>query len=101
VRIICATHQTSKPWWTKTAFARTCFYRLNVIELRMPPLRECRDDTPLLASASWSGRPMPPGCRYARLSPRRPGGVAGNCPFPGNDAELENVPGACPRIAVQ
>jgi two-component system response regulator PilR (NtrC family) len=73
-------------------FRQDLFYRLNVIELRMPALRECREDIPALArhilQRLWRKRPAVPapaafGCR-AR-------GIAGGYPFPGNVRELENV----------
>ena len=49
VRVICATHQDLKLLVEQGRFRQDLFYRLNVIELRMPALRECRDDVPMLA----------------------------------------------------
>src|SRR5204863_4600671 len=43
VRIICATHQNLTALAETGRFRRDLYYRLNVIELRMPPLRECRE----------------------------------------------------------
>ena len=48
VRLICATHQDLKQLVTQGKFRQDLFYRVNVIELRMPPLRECREDIPPL-----------------------------------------------------
>ena len=49
VRIISATHQNLRDLVDKGRFRQDLFYRLNVIELRMPSLRECSEDIPLLA----------------------------------------------------
>ena len=46
VRVICATHQDLRALVEQGRFRQDFFYRLNVIELRMPALRECRDDIP-------------------------------------------------------
>ncbi|MBX6393552.1 MAG: sigma-54-dependent Fis family transcriptional regulator, partial [Burkholderiales bacterium] len=66
------------------------YYRLNVIELRMPSLRECREDIPLLSRAilqrlaDEAGTPVPKLSRAAEQAL-----VAYD--FPGNIRELENV----------
>src|SRR5205085_8268294 len=44
VRVISATHQNLAGLVAAGRFRQDLFYRLNVIELRMPPLRECRED---------------------------------------------------------
>src|SRR5206468_990652 len=51
VRVICATHQKLAALVGAGRFRQDLFYRLNVIELGMPPLRECREDIPLIAAA--------------------------------------------------
>src|SRR4030095_9697405 len=43
VRIICATHQNLAALVETGRFRRDLYYRINVIELRMPALRECRE----------------------------------------------------------
>ena len=91
VRIISATHQNLRDLVEKGRFRQDLFYRLNVIELRMPSLRECREDIPLLAEkltariAQESGNPSPP-----RLAPDAVAALQ-SYPFPGNVRELENV----------
>lgn len=51
VRIICATHRNLRECVEKGSFRQDLYYRLNVIELKMPPLRErCEDIAPLAAA---------------------------------------------------
>ena len=72
----------------------TCVYRLNVIELKMPPLRKCREDIPMIPSEAVlaprsRGRPARPPAAAAV------GGGAGRAEglndYPGNVRELENI----------
>ena len=51
VRIICATHQNLAVLVEGGKFRQDLYCRMNVIELRMPPIRECREDIPELARA--------------------------------------------------
>jgi two-component system, NtrC family, response regulator PilR len=90
VRIISATHQNLRSLVDKGQFRQDLFYRLNVIELRMPSLRECREDVPLLAASILGRMSRDSGTSPPRLS------AAALCalevyPFPGNVRELENV----------
>jgi two-component system response regulator PilR (NtrC family) len=90
VRIICATHQKLAALVAAGRFRQDLFYRINVIELAMPPLRECREDIPLITAAvlerlaSGSSTPQP------RLKPEAVEALAGYG-FPGNIRELENI----------
>src|SRR5512138_380780 len=64
VRIICATHQNLGALVAAGRFRQDLFYRLNVIELVMPPLRECREDiaeisNAILARLAAAGGGMP------------------------------------------
>jgi two-component system, NtrC family, response regulator PilR len=89
VRVMCATHQNLTARVESGKFRQDLYYRLAVIELRMPPLRECREDIPILAEAilerlSAAGRPA------ARLSEAARKALAAY-DFPGNVRELENI----------
>ncbi|KJJ97657.1 Fis family transcriptional regulator [Burkholderiaceae bacterium 26] len=91
VRVVCASHQNLARLVAAGRFREDLFYRLNVLELRMPTLRERTEDVPVLAGvlleqlASRYGDPRP-----KRLT--RPA-LQQLCayPFPGNVRELENL----------
>lgn len=87
VRVICATHKNLRECVDKGSFRQDLYYRLNVIELRMPPLRERKEDIPPLAEAILRrlgpGQPMPMTEAAADALARYP--------FPGNVRELENI----------
>jgi two-component system, NtrC family, response regulator PilR len=89
VRVISATHQNLAAAVEAGRFRQDLFYRLNVIELRMPPLRECREDIPLIADRIL-GRLSPTGGTAQRLSGAALDQLRGY-DFPGNVRELENI----------
>jgi len=90
VRIISATHRNLGEMMESGHFRQDLYYRLNVIELKMPPLRERPEDIPELASSLMtklcraSKMPMPTLASQAlsRLKQHS---------FPGNVRELENI----------
>jgi two-component system, NtrC family, response regulator PilR len=88
VRIISATHQDLGRCVDEGRFRQDLFYRLNVIELRLPPLRERLADLPLLCEAILA-RLATPG-QQAALGPGVLDALRGYA-FPGNVRELENV----------
>ncbi len=90
VRIICATHQNLRELVEAARFRQDLFYRLNVIELKMPALRECREDIPLLAQSILARLARDSGVPAPRLSAAAVRAL-GNYPFPGNVRELENI----------
>ena len=91
VRIVSATHQDLANCVAAGRFRQDLFYRLNVIELRMPPLRERREDIGVLAEAilarlaARAGLPATP--LLASVTLRYLCSYA----FPGNVRELENI----------
>jgi two-component system response regulator PilR (NtrC family) len=87
VRIISATHKDLAKLVETGQFRQDLFYRLNVIELTLPPLRGRLDDLPLLAEAILA-RLAGPG--NARLGAGVLDALRGYA-FPGNVRELENV----------
>jgi len=90
VRVISATHQNLASCVEGGRFRQDLFYRLNVIELKMPPLRECREDIPLIASNILARIAAQNGTAPATLAPEALEELA-RYDFPGNIRELENV----------
>src|SRR5450432_57592 len=87
VRIISATHKRLPALVDAGEFRQDLFYRLHVIELAMPSLREMREDISSIADAIL--KKMTRGAP-ARLDPAAAVALAGY-PFPGNVRELENI----------
>jgi len=88
VRFIAATHRDLRDAVDKGAFRSDLFYRLNVIPINMPPLRERRVDIPLLVAA-FLAKHADPGRPIERIS----GDfwrLVGSLSWPGNVRELEN-----------
>jgi two-component system response regulator PilR (NtrC family) len=90
VRIISATHRNLSQQVDAGEFRQDLFYRLNVIELKMPSLREVPEDIALMVDrvverlARLAGTPPPVVTEEAMLALRR-------YDFPGNVRELENI----------
>jgi two-component system response regulator PilR (NtrC family) len=90
VRIICATNQSLAGMVEAGRFRRDLYYRLNVVDLTMPPLRECREDIPLIASRIMGRLAAQNGVAPPRLSPPALEELM-RYDFPGNVRELENI----------
>jgi len=90
VRVIAATNRDLRTGVDDGTFRQDLFYRLNVIPLEIPPLRERREDIPVLAEyfidryARKLGKPI-------RRVGRRTLGYLQSYPWPGNVRELQNV----------
>jgi len=89
VRILSATHKNLARLVELGSFRQDLFYRINVIELRVPPLRERREDIPKLAARVLE-RLAGAGSAPAHLAPDALKALLAY-DFPGNVRELENV----------
>lgn len=90
VRILSATHKNLAALVEQGQFRQDLFYRINVIELRVPPLRERRGDVQLLASHILQGLARKDGGSPRRLLPEAQQALEAY-DFPGNVRELENI----------
>ncbi|MDW8336593.1 MAG: nitrogen regulation protein NR(I) [Tepidimonas sp.] len=90
VRVIAATHQNLEQRVREGAFREDLYHRLNVIRLRLPPLRERREDIPLLARFF-----LQHSARQLAVEPKRLSEAALAAlqafDFPGNVRQLENL----------
>jgi len=90
VRIITATHRNLEEAIKKELFREDLYYRLNVISITLPPLRERREDIPLLIDyflkkySKENQKPISDISKEARFLLLR-------YPYPGNVRELENL----------
>ena len=89
VRLIAATHQNLKEAIRENRFREDLFYRLNVFPIEIPPLRERREDIPLLVHYFVSRLSREMGKPIRRI-PRDAMDALLNAPWPGNVRELEN-----------
>lgn len=90
VRVIAATHQNLEQRVKEGAFREDLFHRLNVIRLRLPALRERREDIPMLTRHF-----LQQSARQLGVEPKRISDAAlawlGQFAFPGNVRQLENM----------
>ncbi len=89
VRIVAATHQPLEDRVREGKFREDLFHRLNVIRLRLPPLRERREDVPELARHFLSLSARGVGVPVKRISDAAMQ-VLAKFDFPGNVRQLEN-----------
>lgn len=90
IRIVAATNKNLKESIKKGEFREDLYYRLNVVNLKLPPLRERKEDIPLLVKHFLE--------KYARVYNKKVKGFLPeaikrllNYGFPGNVRELENI----------
>ena len=90
IRVVCATNANLPAMVADHTFREDLYYRINLITLRLPPLRERREDIPLLvkhfaqANAESFGREVPEITSDAMTWLTRQ-------PYPGNIRELKNL----------
>jgi formate hydrogenlyase transcriptional activator len=89
VRLIAATHRDLSMMIRNNQFREDLFYRLNVFPIEIPPLRERREDIPLLVHyfVSRLSRRMQ---KRIKSIPKPAMDALSNAPWPGNVRELEN-----------
>ena len=90
VRVIAATHRNLEEMMSKETFRQDLYYRINVIKLEIPPLRERMEDVPLLINHFIT--------RFSALQDKTVSGIASGAldrlmshDYPGNVRELENI----------
>jgi formate hydrogenlyase transcriptional activator len=89
VRLIAATHRDLRAMIRDEKFREDLFYRFSVFPIEIPPLRERREDIPLLVNyfvSKVSGRMG----RQIKSIPKRTMEILTNCPWKGNIRELAN-----------
>ena len=90
VRVIAATHQNLEERVRQGLFREDLFHRLNVIRLRLPPLKERREDIPELAMHFLARSARDLGVESKQLTPAAMAYLT-TLPFPGNVRQLENL----------
>ncbi|MGK2857442.1 MAG: sigma-54-dependent transcriptional regulator [Thermoanaerobaculia bacterium] len=90
VRLVAATNRNLEVEVSEGRFRQDLFFRLNVIRLRMPPLRERAEDIPLVADHLLVQLSRDLGTRPLRISARAMSKLASHS-WPGNARELRNV----------
>jgi two-component system response regulator AtoC len=90
VRVIAATNRNLRDMIVEGSFREDLFYRLNVIHLTVPPLRERRDDIPVLIDHFLAQFTRNNGASVLRIAPEATK-VLTEYSWPGNVRELENV----------
>jgi len=90
VRVIAATHQDLEQRVKQGAFREDLFHRLNVIRLRLPALRERREDIPLLTRHFLQASAHQLGVEPKRISESAQS-LLSRFDFPGNVRQLENI----------
>ena len=90
VRVVAATNRDLAAKLADGSFREDLYYRLNVVEIRVPPLRERRDDVPLLARHFLAKLAAENGRRVESISDAAMAALSSH-DWPGNVRELENA----------
>jgi DNA-binding NtrC family response regulator len=90
VRVVAATNRNLRQMVTEGRFLEDLFYRLNVIPIEIPPLRERKEDIPMLVEHFVKKHARRAGKRIDRLEPDVVAALTSH-DWPGNVRELENT----------
>lgn len=90
VRFVAASNRNMKDWVAEGRFRQDLYFRLNVVNLHIPPLSERRDDIPLLAQ-HFLDRAAPVMGKSVRRISEAALEILKSYDFPGNVRELENI----------
>ncbi|MBI5855675.1 MAG: sigma-54-dependent Fis family transcriptional regulator [Nitrospirae bacterium] len=90
VRVVCATQKDLKKEVQAGRFREDLYYRLNVVPVVLPPLRERKEDVPVIAESMLQARSTRGGKSLKGFS-QAAWGVLLRYSFPGNVRELENM----------
>jgi len=90
VRVVAATHRDLRATAAQGRFREDLFYRLNVFPVQLPPLRERKEDIPLLAAHLLDKHGKAMGRTLEGIAPEALRTLVGY-PWPGNVRELENT----------
>jgi two-component system nitrogen regulation response regulator GlnG len=90
VRIIAATNKNLEEMVEEKEFREDLYYRLNVVRIKMPPLRDRSDDIPQIVDFCLQNLVKQRKTRVAKVSPETLE-ILSRHPWPGNVRELENV----------
>jgi two-component system nitrogen regulation response regulator GlnG len=90
VRILAATNKDLEAMVKAKTFREDLYYRLNVVRIKMPPLRERRDDIPQIVDFCLHNLVKQKKARIAKVSPEAMA-VLVRYDWPGNVRELENL----------
>jgi transcriptional regulator with PAS, ATPase and Fis domain len=90
VRVVCATNRQLEEMVSQGSFRDDLFFRLNVVNVKIPPLRERREEIPHLVEHFLRRFSLRYGRRRTQISDRMALAFQGY-PFPGNVRELENM----------
>lgn len=90
IRVVCATNKDLASMVRNGEFREDLFYRINLITLRLPSLRERRDDIPSLVRHFVAGMSEKYGLPVPEVSPEAMTWLKG-LPYPGNIRELKNM----------
>jgi len=90
VRVIASSNRDLRQAVADGSFREDLFYRLQVFDIRIPPLRERRGDIPLLTDAFLGEFERSSGCSSAGLTPDARAALMGH-DWPGNVRELHNA----------